>query len=315
MVLRFFSGGFQPYTRPLFFPARLMGLMVCVCASLVISSVIALTVPVWLGRKVMALWLAGGPSVAVSLKPTTNTTQEIPSEVKVHELYTAACGLYVGWLTARAVSLVLSWLPQGRAAMLERLKQWCIIGLKTIIASVLLLGVIPLLFGLLFELVVIVPLRVPIHQTPILFIWQDWALGVLYTKIACAVTMMGPEWFLRTAIEQAYRDGIRHIQLSFIIEQLALPVIVCFGLALSIPYIVAYSFVPLFISSLQLRNFIARRIYPFLLLMFVICIVVSFQVRQFRNLYEHIKNDKYLVGQRLVNYNHIKRKSSTSSST
>ncbi|XP_045477854.1 E3 ubiquitin-protein ligase MARCHF6 [Harmonia axyridis] len=301
--------GFQPYTKPSFFMGRLVGLLISVCISLVIASVFALTVPVWLGRKVMALWLAGGPTVVTLI--AKNTPQEQLNEVKVHELYTAACGLYVGWLTARAISLVLSWLPQGRAAMIERLKQWCVLGLKTVVASFLLLWVIPLLFGLLFELVVIVPLRVPIHQTPILFIWQDWALGVLYTKIACAVTMMGPEWFLRNAIEQAYRDGIRQMQLRLIIENLALPVIVCFGLALSVPYVIAHSIVPLFVSSFQLRNLIARKIYPFLLLMIFLLVFISFQIRQFKNLYEHIKNDKYLVGQRLVNYNHRKKRDST----
>lgn len=169
-------------------------------------------------------------------------------------------------------------------------------------------GVIPLLFGLLLELVVIVPLRVPIHQTPVLFIWQDWALGVLYTKIACAITMMGPDWFLRTAIERTYRDGIRDMQLSFIISEVAVPVIVSFGLALAIPYVITYSVVPLFVTSIQLRNLIARRLYPFLLLIAVAGVIITLQVRQFRKLYEHIKNDKYLVEQRLVNYDHRRAK-------
>ena len=31
---------------------------------------------------------------------------------------------------------------------------------------------------------------------------QDWALGVLHAKIICAVTMMGPPWWLKTVIEQ-----------------------------------------------------------------------------------------------------------------
>lgn len=269
-------------------------------------SLAALTLPVWLGRRVMALWLVGapppGPQISVSSAQT---------EVKVHELYTAACGLYLCWLSARAITLVMSWLPQGRAAMVARLKQWCVLGLKTVIASTILLGVIPLLFGMLLELVVIVPLRVPIHQTPILFIWQDWALGVLYTKIACAVTMMGPDWFLRAAIERAYRDGIRDMHLSFIFKQLAAPVIVSFGLALAVPYVLAYSIVPLFVSSLQMRNLIARRLYPFLLLLGVVGVVVVLQIRQFKKLYEHIKNDKYLVGQRLVNYDHRKAKAQT----
>ncbi|CAH1107163.1 unnamed protein product [Psylliodes chrysocephalus] len=296
--------GFQPYVRPSFFIARLVGLLVSICISLVLSSLIALTVPVWLGRSVMSLWLVGAPPPA----PQISATTDAQTEVKVHELYTAACGLYLCWLAARAVSLILGWLPQGRAAMIDRLKQWCILGLKTIIASIILLGIIPLLFGLLLELVVIIPLRVPIHQTPILFIWQDWALGVLYTKIACAITMMGPDWFLRAAIERAYRDGIRDMNLTFIFKELAAPVIVSFGLALAIPYVIAYTFVPIFVTNLQLRNFIARRLYPFLLLVCAITAIINLQIRQFKKLYEHIKNDKYLVGQRLVNYDHHRKK-------
>lgn len=198
--------------------------------------------------------------------------------------------------------------------MIERLKQWCILGAKTIVASTLLLGVIPLLFGLLLELVVIVPLRVPIHQTPVLFIWQDWALGVLYTKIACAITMMGPDWFLRAAIERAYRDGIRDMQLSFIFKELAVPVIVSFGLALAVPYVIAYSIVPLFVNSVQLRNLIGRRLYPLLLLIAAAGVLITLQIKQFKKLYEHIKNDKYLVGQRLVNYDHRRAKAQAVSS-
>lgn len=257
----------------------------------------------------MALWLVGAPPPGPQISASAAKT-----EVKVHELYTAACGLYLCWLAARAVTLVLSWLPQGRTAMIGRLKHWCYLAVKTIAASALLLGIIPLLFGLLLELVVIIPLRVPIHQTPILFIWQDWALGVLYTKIACAVTMMGPDWFLRAAIERVYRDGIRDMNLQYVFKELAMPVIVCLGFALAVPYVVAYSIVPLFVTNLQLRNLIARRLYPFLLLLGSANIAIVLQIRHFKNLYEHIKNDKYLVGQRLVNYDHRKPKTQTAAS-
>ncbi|CAH0563508.1 unnamed protein product [Brassicogethes aeneus] len=298
--------GYIPYERPSFFIARLFGLLIAICVSLIATSLIALTYPVWLGRSVMALWLVGAPPPGPQL-----TATEAQTEVKVHELYTAACGLYLCWLKARAITLVLGWLPQGRTAMIERLRHWCILGLKTIVASTILLGVIPLLFGLLLELVVIIPLRVPIHQTPILFIWQDWALGVLYTKIACALTMMGPDWFIRNAIDRAYRDGIRDMNLGFIFKELAAPVIMSFGLALAVPYILAYSIIPLFVTNLQLRNLIARRLYPFLLLVVIVVEIVTFQIRQFKKLYEHIKNDKYLVGQRLVNYDHHRKKTTS----
>lgn len=42
---------------------------------------------------------------------------------------------------------------------------------------------------------------------------------------------------------------------------------------------------------------------------------LHFVVKRFRKLYEAIKNDKYLVGQRLVNYDHRKRASQRAAST
>lgn len=300
LLIRDAPTGFRPYDRPSFFVMRIVLLLQLVCFSLIASSLVALTLPVWIGRRVMALWLVGAPPPSPQITPSAAQT----GVLKVHELYTAACGTYLCWLALRAISLIVSWLPQGRAAMINRLRHWCVLGAKTIVASTILLGVIPLLLGLLLELVVIIPLRVPIHQTPLLFIWQDWALGVLYTKIACAITMMGPDWFLRTAIERAYRDGIREMNLRFIFRELAAPVVISCGLALAVPYAIAYSVVPLVVSNMFMRNIIARRIYPFLLLVGLALLVITLQIRQFRKLYEHIKNDKYLVGQRLVNYDH-----------
>ncbi|OXU26304.1 hypothetical protein TSAR_001258 [Trichomalopsis sarcophagae] len=308
--------GFQPYVRPKWFPARLLGLLLCVCVSLVLASLLAMTLPVWIGRRVMALWMVGAPApsppVLPPALPTSNegTVEASALSGRVHEVYTIACGTYVCWAAARGLALAVSWLPRGRRAILDRVKHWAIIGAKAFVSCILLVGVIPLLFGLLLELVVVVPLRVPLEQNPILFVWQDWALGVLYTKIATAVTMMGPEWRLKLAIERAYNDGIREMDLRFIVTELAAPVICCFGLALAVPYAVAYSIVPLFVTNIQTQILIARRLYPFLLLVNLVCIVISIQIKQFKKLYEHIKNDKYLVGQRLVNYEHRNKQQS-----
>ncbi|XP_076293390.1 membrane-associated ring finger (C3HC4) 6 [Lasioglossum baleicum] len=300
---------FQPYVRPRWFPARLIGLLFCVCVSLVIASLIAMTLPVWLGRRVMALWMVGAPAPSPPVLPPTLSGSETNEAVvalsgRVHELYTVACGMYVCWAAARGLALAFSWLPRGRRAVLDKVKHWAIIGVKASVAFFLLIGLIPLLFGLLLELVVVVPLRVPLVQNPILFIWQDWALGVLYTKIATAITMMGPDWRIRMAIERAYNDGIREIDLKFIVTELAAPVICCSGLALAVPYAVAYGIVPLLITNLQTQILIARHLYPFLLMVNLVCMIIYFQIRQFKKFYEHIKNDKYLVGQRLVNYEH-----------
>lgn len=44
----------------------------------------------------------------------------------------------------------------------------------------------------------------------------------------------------------------------------------------------------------EMQNLVQRRIYPFLLMVVVLMAILSFQVRQFKRLYEHIKNDKWV---------------------
>lgn len=306
--------GFQPYERPTMFAFRLIGLIVLMCISLVIGSLITLTIPVWIGRHGMSIWSIGSHinhHITHTTESSSPATEESQSPTRPHELYTAALGIYLCWVLSRGISVAVNLFPQGRAAVIEKLKHWINIGASYAMATiifVLMLGVVPLLFGLLLELVVIVPLRVPLEQTPILFLWQDWALGVLYTKIACAVTLMGPDWALKRAIDRAYRDGIRDIDLRFIIISLAIPVITCFGLSLAVPYVIAHSIMPIFFKNKMTRLLIVRRIYPFFLMIAVVIAIVIFQIRQFKKLYVAIKNDKYLVGQRLVNYDHRKKK-------
>jgi len=156
---------------------------------------------------------------------------------------------------------------------------------------------------LLFELILFSPLRVPIYQSPVYLISENWVMGTLYVKIACATTMMTPQNFwLRRTLERIYNDGFRNINLNFILKELAAPCIMWLGLALAIPYVISHSIAPIFVKTFETQNLIERRIYPFILIIGAIIGIIYFQIRQFKKLYEHIKNDKYLVGRRLVNY-------------
>uniref|UniRef100_A0A8C2A9J7 E3 ubiquitin-protein ligase MARCHF6 n=1 Tax=Cyprinus carpio TaxID=7962 RepID=A0A8C2A9J7_CYPCA len=263
--------GFQPYHRPMKFPLRIVLLILFMCVTLLLASLVCLTLPVFTGRWLMSFWTGSA---------------------KIHELYTAACGLYVCWLSIRAITVMLAWMPQGRRVILLKVEEWTLMIMKTLIVAVLLAGVIPLLLGLLFELVIVAPLRVPLDQTPLFYPWQDWALGVLHAKIIAAITLMGPQWWLKTVIEQVYANGIRNIDLHFIIRKLGAPVIAVLLLSLCIPYVIAVGIVPLLGVTMEMQNLVQRRIYPFLLMVVVLMGILFFQIRQFKRLYEHIKNDK-----------------------
>uniref|UniRef100_A0A3P9MX19 E3 ubiquitin-protein ligase MARCHF6 n=1 Tax=Poecilia reticulata TaxID=8081 RepID=A0A3P9MX19_POERE len=282
---------FQPYHRPPHFLLKIVLLVVFMCVTLLLASLICLTLPVCVGRWLMSLWM--GSAV-------------------VHELYTTASGLYVCWVSVRAATVLLSWMPQGRMVILLKVQEWTLMIFKTVVVAVMLAGVIPLLLGLLFDLVIVAPLRVPMDQTPLFYPWQDWALGVLHAKIIAAITLMGPQWRLKAVIEQVYANGIRNIDLHFIVRRLAAPVICLLLLLLCVPYIVSKGLTPLLGVQPKMQILVERKIYPFLLMVVILLAFLSFQIRQFKRLYEHIKNDKYLVGQRLVNY---ERKTGRSSST
>jgi len=279
--------GFQAYTKPTYFTARMVGLMLLMVLSWLVVSLMMMVVPVCLGRCVFSLWVVDGH--------------------RVYELYTAATGLYLCLVLAKGGIMLATWVRQGWTALGNRFKEWAQLAGKAIVAIVLLSGLIPLLFGLLLEMVVLTPVRVPLHQSPLYFLWQDWALGAMYTKITVALTFMGPDWWLKEAIEQLYQDGIRNLNLTNVIKNLVIPSVKALGLSLSIPYLMSHGIAPAIISSPAILVALQRRIYPLLLFVSAFGMFFTVQARQFKKLLEHIKNDRYLVGRRLVNYNHVER--------
>lgn len=150
--------GFQPYHRPLRFPFRVRGpsgctaarpptgqlscpqrvlpvspqivlLIAFLCITLLVASLVCLTLP--------------GETWGHSYKPAFNNTSTLQcllyvflvftgrwlmsfwtGSSKIHELYTAACGLYVCWLSIRGVTVLLAWMPQGRTVIVHKVQEW-----------------------------------------------------------------------------------------------------------------------------------------------------------------------------------------------
>ena len=45
-------------------------------------------------------------------------------DASVHELYTAACGLYIIWLVCRVGSVLVSWVPLGWKGVAMKFFEW-----------------------------------------------------------------------------------------------------------------------------------------------------------------------------------------------
>ncbi|XP_023333010.1 E3 ubiquitin-protein ligase MARCH6 [Eurytemora carolleeae] len=273
--------GFQPYIRPRYFGARISALLSLMVLSWLVISLFTIVVPVWIGRQ-------------VGVDKTAKDKKRNKLSVHMKEFL----------LISRAVALFTGWLRQGWTAFGQKMKEWAIIGGKAVLAFILLLDLIPFMFGVLLDLVVLTPVRVPLHQSPIYFLWQDWFLGLMYTKITVALTFMGPDWWLKLSIEQLYQDGIRNMNLTNVIMNLVVPCVTRLGLALAVPYVISHGILPLVLTDTHILINVQRRIYPFLLLTLLFVFLLVLQFKQITKLIEHIKNDRYLVGRRLVNYNH-----------
>merc|ERR1712227_517513 len=228
---------------------------------------------------------------------------------KIHEMYTLFLGLFVCWLPLLAITIVSRWAPMGWRIMLKKLGKRLKIGSKIAFAFITIAGGIALLFGLLFDLVFLTPLRVPLHQTPITYVLVDWAFGAVHVKIAVAFTLLGPNWWLRDALENIYNQGARNFQLKNFLWVVVWPVASTLIIMLTIPYIIAFGLVPLIPVDESLVSRFQRRVYPAFFFGALGMFILHLQYLQFCRLIESIKNSKYLVGQRLVNYDLTRRNS------
>jgi hypothetical protein len=91
--------------------------------------------------------------------------------------------------------------------------------------------IMPLLIGLVFDLYVISPLQGLLHRSPIIFPILDWSTGAMTMRLLYNIQMMMPERPLARILTQAYNDGIDHMNLLKLTEEIFLPCILgCTGL-------------------------------------------------------------------------------------
>lgn len=276
------------YNKPGYFKLRVIILIVLVALSLSAFAGCVYYFPVLVGRKILG---------AV-----------VGNDRKVHEMYTLFLGLFVCWLPLLGITIVSRWAPMGRQILFKRLRKKLKIGAKIVFAFCLVAGGIALLFGLLFDLVFLTPLRVPLHQSPITYVLVDWAFGAVHVKIAVAFTLLGPNWWLRDALETIYNQGARNFQLRNFMWVVVWPCASTLIIMLTIPYIVAFGLVPLIPVEETLILRFQRRVYPAFFFGALGMFILHIQYIQFCRLIESIKNSKYLVGQRLVNYDPMRKK-------
>ncbi|GMS99893.1 hypothetical protein PENTCL1PPCAC_22068, partial [Pristionchus entomophagus] len=270
-----------PFVKPPYFAARIVALLAALAGTTVLSSLVCFVGPVLLGRTLIG---------------------KMSGHRNVHELYTSAVGFYVIWMVLRALMMVAEWVPQGARRIAVAVWDLFLVAMKLLIVAIPLIVIIPTVFGVYFQLVFLAPSKVSSAQTPLLFPWQDWAMGILHTKIFGAAVMMGPDWFLKTAFDRMYNNGVMGIRVLPTYRDIVIPVLMFMGLQISAPYTWASGIVYLAGLSEEDAVVLIRISYPVVMLVGLALSFIHWQYARLMRLAEKIRNDKYLVGTKLMNY-------------
>nr|GMC85449.1 probable E3 ubiquitin ligase SUD1 isoform X1 [Ipomoea batatas] len=150
-------------------------------------------------------------------------------------------------------------------------------------------------------------MRVPIDESPVFLLYQDWALGLIFLKIWTRLVMLDQMMPLvddswRTKFERVRQDGFSRLQGFWVLREIVVPIIMKLLTALCVPYVLARGVFPILGYPLVVNSAVYRFAWlgclGFSLLWFC---AKRFHV-WFTNLHNSIRDDRYLIGRRLHNY-------------
>jgi len=274
------------------FVLRIVLLLVMAWMTLLIVNSALVVVPVSIGRTLFN---------AIPLLPVTHG-------VKCNDLYSFAIGSYIIWTALAGARYSIEHVKTRRAkVLLKQIWKWCAIVLKSSALLSIWVFVIPVLIGLLFELLVIVPMRVPVDESPVFLLYQDWALGLIFLKIWTRLVMLeqmvplvDEGW--RVKFERVREDGFSRLQGFWVLREIVLPITMKLLTALCVPYVLARGVFPVFGYPLVVNSAVYRFAWLGCLGFSMLCFCAKRFHVWFTNLHNSIRDDRYLIGRRLHNF-------------
>ena len=239
-----------------------------------------------------------------------------PAHVRVNDIYAFSVGICVAGAAVYAAlyfrrALVATrehMQPYSQSPMslfTEAWRAFCYV-LRLVYGYSTLVLFLPSVFALLSELYILIPLHGLFYDDKIHVIYfiQDWTLGVLYVRMTLKVISWYPTSRLAIALKAVIRDGwlnpdMKLATRAFIIPATAAALVAFFG-----PLPIAYlSNATMFRqSSPAVHSMIYRCSYP----MFLMCVFLHLAVRRFQHQIGiwrvNIRDDVYLIGERLHNF-------------
>ncbi|XP_022638778.1 probable E3 ubiquitin ligase SUD1 isoform X3 [Vigna radiata var. radiata] len=288
------------------FVLRIVLLLVIAWMTLLVFNSALIVVPISLGRALFNF---------IPRLPITHG-------IKCNDLYAFIIGSYVIWTAVAGVRYSIEQIRKRRASVLfGQVWKWCGILVKSSALLSIWIFIIPVLIGLLFELLVIVPMRVPVDESPVFLLYQDWALGLIFLKIWTRLVMLDhmmplvdESW--RVKFERVREDGFSRLQGLWVLREIVLPIIMKLLTALCVPYVLAKGVFPVLGYPLVINSAVYRFAWLGCLCFSFLCFCAKTFHVWFTNLHNSIRDDRYLIGRRLHNYGeHVEKANEAGTST
>eukprot|EP00163_Fabomonas_tropica_P029771 TRINITY_DN6510_c0_g1_i1.p1 TRINITY_DN6510_c0_g1~~TRINITY_DN6510_c0_g1_i1.p1 ORF type:complete len:1337 (-),score=210.54 TRINITY_DN6510_c0_g1_i1:93-4103(-) len=277
---------------PPLFRVRISIVLVLALFTIAVYNTVAVLFPLILGRWVFSLIFGSHPMDAYA------------AIFGVVFIWLGATGAVLG---ARAFAREGSW---RRAVLLGVF--WLRVVTKCCFCLVLGALMIPLLIGLCLNVTFLSPFaRIPLTETPVVMTHYDWFIGMVYFQgwirlVNSGVLTGAAAW--KDRFQTAWNDGVQGIRVGYVVRELIIPLAIPPATFLAVPYTVTQGLLPalgIIPSSVLL---IASRFVWFA----AFCILALLEIagvceNWFKVLNKRIKDDKYLVGRRVLNHDRHSR--------
>ncbi|KAE8383372.1 hypothetical protein BDV26DRAFT_251609 [Aspergillus bertholletiae] len=268
---------------------------------------------------IFSIWVfAAATGVGVTIIPLVVGRKVISSHFPnqpVNDIYAFSAGISI---VGSAAYLAL-YCHTSFAAMKDRLRPYlhsprhaclgltgaAVNGLRLTYIALAFSVLLPSLFALVMELYVLVPVHTYLGgaQTHVIHFVQDWTIGVLYVQMAIKFVLWYSTSRPAAALNGIFHDGWLKPNVKLATRALLLPVILLTAIAVGLPLLAGFLVnSTVFYSTPEVQFKVYRYAYPLTLLLsllFWIAFLVNRQVEKWR---VNIRDDVYLIGERLHNF-------------
>ncbi|KAJ3340320.1 hypothetical protein HDU93_007161 [Gonapodya sp. JEL0774] len=240
--------------------------------------------------------------------------------------------VYLGWLSRQTWALGMGAGVRARRRVIwfrlrevergiwrERISSFIGVTAKATVLAAFVGIIIPLMVGIIFELYIITPLRSPRDQTPVNFVMQDYALGVVYLKIFYSLLLVGPETPLARSVKEARDAGFYAFDLARFVKNVLFPITATCLVLICAPTVIGEMatwfavWVYRRTNSMEhrsdghnmdvmiLEQLVLRYVFPGVLVFGLSAEAVDGILKLGRSWIERVRDEQFLVGRRLHN--------------